>query len=446
MAQHQRINYAIVKHLLLGLLVLILVLPGIQARTQLLPEKPLVGAYTPADHPDFTWAGFLDNSYAPALERYVEDRIGFRSLLIRLRNQLSFSLFQVARSSDIVVGQHEVLFQPSPIRSYRGKDLMEPREVRFQVRQLRIVQRDFAQRGITLLYALAPNKARLQPEYLPAYLQPSAGSLTNYDQFAQQLTADSVDYLDFVSLFARWKKTKPYPLFPQAGTHWSCYGASLAADTLLRRLEAMGHFRLRTVREVGPPQLVANTDSLHGTDNDIGWSMNLLWVKPTDPPLAYRHLVFDPLQPGQVRPSLLLVGDSFGWALMQVAPYIQREFAADSRYLYYNKTVYIPDTVAHPTGQKVSDLDLKQNIESRKVIVLLLTEHNLTENNFFFISSVYHLYHPYTGADWAAIDRLAQEMVSKATWDEAAAEGAQFKQTMYDRAQREYERQLLEKH
>jgi len=434
-----------VKHLLLSILLLILVLPGIQARMHLLPDKVLSGSYSPIEHPDFTWAGLLNNSYAPALERYVEDRIGFRALLICLRNQLSFSLFQVARSSDIVVGRHGVLFQPAPIASYRGQDLMEPREVRFEVRQLRTVQQELAQHGITLLYVLAPNKARFQPEELPAHLQPGPGTVTNYAQFVQQLTADSVAYLDFVPLFARWKATKPYPLFPRGGTHWSCYGASLAADTLLRRLEAMGHFHLRTVREVGPPHLVAATDSLRGTDNDLGWPMNLLWVKPTAPPLAYRRLVFDPLQPAQVQPSLLLVGDSFAWALMQVAPYIQREFAADSRFLYYNKTVYIPDTVAHATGQQANALDLKQTVESRKVIVLLLTEHNLTENNFYFIHSVHQLYHPYTGADLDAIRHLAQELESKATWDEAAAQGEQFKQTMYDRALREYERRQFEK-
>lgn len=66
--------------------------------------------------------------------------------------------------------------------------------------------------------------------------------------------------------------------------------------------------------------------------------------------------------------------------------------------------MHLPDTVYHDTGEKVGNLDPRQQLESRKFVVLLLTEHNLVENEFGFTDQVYHLYHPPTAADQTAID------------------------------------------
>ncbi len=427
------------KHFFLGLLLIILLLPAVGARVKLLTERPLAGAFTLAPRPDFSWESLLAGDYQPALEAYVEGRVGLRNTLIRVRNQLAFSLFRVARSSDIVVGRHEVLFQPGPINSYRGLDLLDSSEVRFQVHRLRQVQDLLAQRGVVFLYALAPSKARHQPEDLPDYWQPAPGARTNYDLFARQLRADSVHLLDYVPLFRRWKATKHYPLFPRTGTHWSGYGASLAADTLLNRLAQLGRVRFPTIRELGPPRIVRATDSLRGNDNDLGWPLNLFWERETNP-LAYRRLRFDPPAPDQARPSALLVGDSFTWGLMLFAPYIQRQFSDDTRFWYYNTSVCLPDIVYHKTGEQVASLNLRQQLESRRMVVLLLTENNLTENSFGFADQVYYLYHPFTQADWNAVGALAKKLESQATWEEASANPEQFSARMYAKAQRQYER------
>src|SRR5690349_14354700 len=98
------------KRALFLVLLLLLLVPGLQAKFQWLAETPLAGAYVQAPHPEFSVQSLLAGTYQPQLEQYLEDRIGFRSGLIRLRNQLSFSLLRVARSSDLVIGRHDVLF------------------------------------------------------------------------------------------------------------------------------------------------------------------------------------------------------------------------------------------------------------------------------------------------------------------------------------------------
>jgi hypothetical protein len=422
------------------MLLAVVLVPVLQAELHFITEKKLAGAFTVTPKPALSWEGLRDNTYQPALEHYLEDSIGFRPTLIRLRNQLAFSLFKMARSSDIVVGRHGVLFQPAHITSYQGRDLFEEAEVNFQVRRLRAVQRELAQRGVQLLFVMAPNKARFQPENLPMHLRPAPGTVTNYDRYMRAMRADTVAVLDMVPLFAHWKGTKPYPLFPRGGTHWSGYGATLAADTLLRRLEQMGNLHFPTVRTIGPPVIIRNADSLRATDNDIGGPLNLLQQAETTP-LAYPHLAFDPPRPGQTRPSALFVGDSFTLSLMYFSPYIQREFADDSRLWYYGYTVRIPDSVEHNTGDISTNLDWRAQIESRRFIVLLLTEHNFAEHFFKFVDRVYRLYHPLTAANKLTIDQIAQKLAREASWDEQAKNPDEFAQKNREKAEAIFERQ-----
>nr|WP_277881543.1 hypothetical protein [Hymenobacter cyanobacteriorum] len=429
-----------IKRLLLMLLLALVLLPALQAKLHFFEEKALAGAFTVAPHAEFSWEALRDNSFQTALEHYLEDRIGFRTYLIRLRNQLSFSLFRAVRSSDLLVGEHGVLFQPGPIESYLGHDLLAEDEVRFRVARLHAVQRDLSRHGVHMVYVLAPGKARFQPEDLPARLRAAPGTITNYDRFVHAMLADSVSLLNLTPVFARWKHTKPYRLFPSGGTHWSGYGATLAADTLLRYLEHIGQVRFPAVRTVAPPHLIYNPDSLKGTDNDLGWTLNLIWPRDVKP-LAYRRLAFGPPQPGQTRPSALFVGDSFAWGLMLFSPYMQREFSDDTRFWYYSDAVHLPDSVYHDTGIKASTLDLKQQIESRQFIVLLFTEHNLGGKEYGFTDRVYHLYHPLTPADQAAINRIAQQLVAKASWEEQTKDLDGFKYRAHEQAHDLYERQ-----
>jgi hypothetical protein len=426
--------------LALALPLALLLLPALEARRHWLADAGLNGAYIATARPELSWAAVRTGTYQPSLEQYVTEQLGFRGFLIRLRNQLAFNLFQSARSTDIIVGRHQVLFQPGPIAAYGGANLLPEAQVRWRVQRLRAVQRELARHGVQLLLVLAPSKARFQPEDLPAHLVPSPGNATNYDQFRRALLADSVQMLDFNPVFATWKKTKPYPLFPSTGTHWSGYGATLAADSLLHQLAQLGGVQFPTVRTLAPPRVVHTLDSLRATDNDIGGPLNLLWpVQPV--PLAYRRLAFEAPKAGQTRPSALFVGDSFVWGLMLFSPYLQREFADDTRIWYYNNVVHQPDSVYHDTGQKVADLNLRQQLESRRFVVLLLTEHNLTEREFGFTDQVYRLYHPFTDADRAAIEQRAQAIISKLPWEEQSKDMGGVAQRARQQAQDEYEQQ-----
>ncbi|NML66854.1 hypothetical protein HHL22_16740 [Hymenobacter sp. RP-2-7] len=413
------------KRLVIGLLFLLLLLPAIQAYWPLVPMGALGGVTAEAAAPQFNWEALKTGRLQPALETYTTDHLGFRPWLVRLYNQLVFSGFSITRSPDVLLGKNGVLFMPTYIQAYLGKDVMTADDVRYQVIRIKMLQHDLAQHGINFLFVLAPSKARFEPENLPPHSPPTT---SKYDLFTRQAEASHLPLLDCVKLFAAWKRTKPYPLYPRGGTHWSGYATTLIADTLLRQLEASGHYKLRDFRPVGRPDIVRASDLLRGTDNDLGQTLNLLWRKEITP-LAYPHIHFEPLRAGQSQPSLLLVSDSYCWGLTQFVPYLQQEFATDSRIWFYNRTAFAPDSSDKTNGARkegeVEKLNLRQELEKRRTVVLMMTEFNLPECEFWFTSQVFQLYHPFTDADHAAIDQLAakyQQEYLTGSWDAKALE------------------------
>ena len=423
------------KRLLLGLLLALVLVPVLQAKFHFLKERPLFGAFTPAPRAEFSWDALLANRYQPELERYLEDRIGFRALLIQLHNQLRFSLFQASSNSAVVIGREGIVFQDAPVYTYLGQDSVGRRRAHFRVKRLRQVQQDLASRGIPLLFVMAPNKARQLPQLLPKLMPRPRPGRSNYEVYMDEMQRQGVELLNLTPLFTAWADTARYPLFPWSGTHWNAYGATLSADTILRRVEQLVHAPVPRLRQTGPPRVTAIANPI---DGDLTASMNLLFP-PTGPPAVYPQMGPAPTRPGEQRPNLLLIGDSFNWGLMFFSPFMQHSFAVESRFWYYNSTVYIPDSFEHkdPAHEKPGTMDLRQQIESRQIIIILMTEHNLAYNEFGFTQQVFDLYHPLTEADKVRIQQIETVITAKQTWEEGSKPG--FAERMHELALATYD-------
>lgn len=376
------------KRLLLGLLVVLLVLPAVQARLPFVEVKALGGYTERAPFPKFRLLDLLDNSYQPALEKHLEDRLGFREWAIRFRNQIAYSVFGSIHAIDVVLGQREVLYQGGPTEAYLGHDYIGSEEIVLHAQRVRDVQDSLARHGVQFLYVLAPGKPGFQPEDLPAAIQEMWPGKTNYSGFAEALPQAGVHVLDASNLFQQWKAKAAHPLFPRGGTHWSGYGITLVADTLFRAVEAVAHVNLPDFKTTPG---VVTTDSLRCTDNDIMEGLNLLW-EPKPYPMAYPTLTFAPLAQGQQRLNMLVIGDSFAQSLYGFYPYLQHIADSRSRLWYYNEVVYWPENTPGES-RMVNELNLREQVESRQFIMLLATEQNLNKRSFGFIDKVYNLYH-----------------------------------------------------
>lgn len=427
------------KQALLAALLLLLLLPALQARFHVVRVKELggyAGKAAPAAPPALDWAGLKTNAYQDSLEHYLEGRVGFRPWLIRLRNQFSYSVLGVARANHVLVGRDRVLYEERPIRAYLGEDFVGEATVDHRVRRFRAVQDTLARHGTLLVFVVAPSKASFMPEYLPEYFRRQRPRRSNYQAYAAALRRHGVNLLDLSQAFRQWKDTAAHPLFPRGGIHYSSYGAKLVGDTLLRYLERRSGRDLRDYRLL--PGDVSRRP--RDTDNDIAAAMNLLWA-PTAYPMAYPVVKFRPLKPGQRRPSLLLIGDSFCWPI--VYPFVNKAFAGkSSRFWYYNSEVAWPEQ--RPEGHVVAALNRKQAYLSHDIIVVLFTEYNLNNLDSGFSDDAYNLFTPYTRADTVRMQALEQELrkaphLADRWWKKSTETGMTVDQLVHQQALARYD-------
>lgn len=374
------------KRVLLGLLLALLLLPAVQTWLNIkILRSNLSGYEAKAPKPGWHLDSLLGGTYQPALERYATEHLGLREQLIRPRNQLAYSLFGRSSNQQIIIGHDGALFEAGTIGAALGQTAPVPgAELRQHVREFRQLQDSLARRGKLLVLAIPPAKAAFYAELLPeAYRAAPHADSTTYQRYAAALRTAGVNVVDFVPVFQRWKAAAPYPLFPRGGTHWSGYGVVRAADTLFRYVARRGGFRLRDVR-VGPPE-VSTTPRY--TDHDLAQTLNMLW-EPAAWPLAYPTVEFGPPQPGQSRPRLLLVGDSFGWSFIEFYPYAAELFGPDSHYWYYNREVqWTNDNPTHHVPEEqyeVGRLNRREQLAAHDVVVVLVNEANLVSFDFGF--------------------------------------------------------------
>ncbi|MCU0432401.1 MAG: hypothetical protein MUC87_02975 [Bacteroidia bacterium] len=291
---------------LVGFVFVLLFLPGLQFSLHLFNEKKLNGYRYKAENPDFSVNGWADKSYQQNKAEWVNEHFGFRNFSYRLHNQLLYSLWKKTNANGVVVGKDGYLFDQRYINALNGADFEGEDSIRMKVKMLATIQQKLQERGTTFLFVMAPGKASFFSEYLnDGVIQPKGP--VNYEVYKKYLQQEGVNFLDFRVWFEQWKKTSQYPLFPQCGIHWSTYAATVANDSINRKIAAL--------RGVKFAELIIDrvvmSDTANAVDSDLARSMNI-FAEPKGYPLAYPQFHFDESKATE-KPSMLVVGDSYFW-------------------------------------------------------------------------------------------------------------------------------------
>ena len=363
-----------------------LIIPDIQKRVKIVDEAKLDGVFTLAEKPVFSKENFFSGKFREQYQQYVEDHIGFRNTLIRIRNQFEFSLFKTPHACNVIVGKNNVLYQDFYVDAYFGKDLLSKGKVDEKVNKFIFLQNELAKKNITLVMLIAPGKVSFMPENLPSYIDVKNAKTNNYDLFAEEMTKQNANVVDIRKYFLKIKSTSKYPLFPKCGTHWSGYGLTLVADTLFKYIENKSGMDLVNFHlEQGN----STDENLRFTDDDIGKGMNLLWDIPSWE-MYYPNVIFEKDETKK-KPDILTIGDSFNQSFWGFYPYFSELFGSNSQFWYYNKIVSWPDSLV----EKYIDtekLDIVKETESRNIILIVTTEHNIVNFGFGYIDKLYSIY------------------------------------------------------
>jgi len=373
-----------VKKILLGFVLLLLMLPLLQNRLHIFKVKPLDGDFVMLEKPEFSKAGWFNGEFQGQFNDWLEQNIGLRNVMVRINNQIDFSLFGEVHAEGVIRGKKDILYEYDYIRAFLGWDFIGETTLDKKMRRLKQMQ-DFLknEKNIDLIFVLEPSKARYEPEYLPKPYDSEERTITNYECILKMAEKYDITYLDVNNYFLRMKDTTQFLLYPQYGVHWSVYGVTLVIDTLIRFIEGQAHLDL-------PEMYIDDIEiskRLRDTDYDAGKPLNLLFKLPTVP-MAYPVIRFEE-NPKKDRPNVLAVADSYYWNIFNTR--LPQHLFNNEAFWYFNSLVY-PDF--YYGAVYVEDLDLKTEIEQQNIILLMVTERFQFKYDWRFIDNIYELYNP----------------------------------------------------
>ncbi|MCD6066871.1 MAG: sugar O-acetyltransferase precursor [Bacteroidetes bacterium] len=370
------------KKVLLYILFAFLFAPIIQGSFKLVDESVLMGSFTTAPDTTFSPEAWLSGEYQQQKEKYLNEHFGFRRTMVRIYNEYRYRLFHMSTNAEVVFGNNNMLFAEAYIDSYTGKDYIGNEKIRAVAKQLKKDQDSLKAWNIVLLPVLAPNKARIYKEFIPdQYPRPGK---SNYEDLTKAFKNEGVQFIDFNSLFQQMRDTAPYILFSPYGIHWSAYGHSLAADSIIVYVEKE---RGEKLPSFSWKDQIEQSDRLRGLDYDIAGAMNLFTTQLPAPPMPYPRYSFG--HSNRKRPSLLVIGDSFYFGIQDTK--VQEKVFSNEKFIYYFAREQKPgegEKMSLPTEadkEAMRTTDLLKLVRSYDVILILCTEHSLDTFGWGFV-------------------------------------------------------------
>lgn len=346
------------------LLVVLLLLPLTQQYLSFSTVKPLSGDIAEVQRPDFTWDSCIKGAYQQQRDEYWKANFGFQPFFIRLNNQVHYSIYNEIKAKNVIEGKNGYLYEANYIRALLGIDFIGNDLVKETTQDLQQLRTFLNANGSELLILLAPGKGSFYPEFIPEEYQKIAKQKTNYEAYLKALASTDIPTLDFKAWFEELKTEVNYPLFPQAGIHWSKYGEYRAADSLLRYINA------NQLAQVGKTKLkgIHLSNENKDGDYDIGEGMNLLWSLSTFP-MAYPdyHFVGD-----DKADRVLVISDSYYWGLFNRG--MSKNCFGNGSFWFYNDGIY-PESFESEI--RTHDVDYKKELLKNKLVIIVSTDANL---------------------------------------------------------------------
>ena len=363
------------RKVLAALLIVVLILPAIQQFTGFPKVRGLKGYFTMPPKPAFSFSGFYKGTYQDSLNNWVEHHIGFRPDLVRIYNQLRYSLFDTITAQSVVRGKHGFLYEINYIKALYGLDFVGHDKVQQHAGQLADISDWLRARNKHLLVMLAPGKASFYPEHVPDMFNIPENITRNDFAYAQALTDRGVTVIQGNPWFSAMRDTSRYALFPKSGIHWSYYGMALAFDSLISTMEYVSgrkwlDFSIKSI-EV--------SRRLRSPDRDLWEGLNIL-VPPNDFAMPYPDLSF--IKTGDA-PKVMVVGDSYYWQWFG-SGYATEAFG-EHAFWYYNEQIY-PGNGSKPVERR--NVDLLLRVLETDFIIILLTDANMYRFGFGFVEQL----------------------------------------------------------
>ena len=368
------------------LLLLIIFLPLLNHTFNIIESGKLLGVMV--NHPDvsFTPAKWWDNSYQEQKTLYLNDSVSFRPDLVRMNDQIDFSLFKKLQGDDTYIGKDNYLFSAGYVNEYEGREYMGYGVIRDELIKLKLIQDTLEHMGKTFVFIYAPSKPYYLPEYIPNILRRNGARKTsNYETFRRIGDSLHIKQLDFNALFVAMRDTSKYSLFTKEGVHWSVYGSVLASDTLIKYIDRE--------RKIKMPELVLTkmqiSDTAREADNDLGKCTNLIF--PMNKDKYYYPEYHYNVDSTKTKPKTIFIGDSFIW--LWIGDGFIQNTTTNWEYWYYFNEVW---DINGRKDENMSKYNWQKSLLAADCVVIEFTPINFPSlaSKSEFIETIYSYFYP----------------------------------------------------
>jgi hypothetical protein len=357
--------------------------------------EPLRGTYKKIERPGFSWPAWFSGDYQKKMDQRSNSKFFLRSVLIKIRNQIDFDLFDKVNADVVAKGKNNMLFDKLYLESYLGNNFLGESIINNKIHKLKAIQDSLTNWNKQLLVVIAPSKADYFLDQFPIAYEGKQKKTSNYDYYTQQLIENNINHIDFNKLFLEMKDSSSYPLYPKHGTHWNNYARFFVWNTIAEKLEENSYLKLAKLQESKIELLPS-----HGRDNDLRHLLNIYNLEDTTQ-YAYRTYAInsDLID----RPRGLVIADSYYWGLFSEG--FSKEVLGAGMYWYYNTTI-------HSNKPKVrgvaKDYDLRKVLRENEIVILLSTAANLHDFPFGFEEDAYSAIQ-----DTSSLEQIKEEQINR---------------------------------
>lgn len=197
------------------------------------PSNEAIGNERLSDPPAITNGdGSFNQSYFTELGGWFGKHFAFRRAAIDADAKVMSGVFGTSNVDTVTVGADGWLYYTSSLNDYLGKGAMTSREVVDFVRNLDLIRRYSASKGVDFLFTAAPNKNTLYPSHMPYYDTVKVSGVHNRDLVNAALADSDVPYVNLFDLFAQQSEE----LYFKRDSHWNNKGALLVYNAVMDTL------------------------------------------------------------------------------------------------------------------------------------------------------------------------------------------------------------------
>lgn len=257
--------------------------------------------------PEINVKSLISGDFMKKFDLYYNDTFGFRDLLIRLNNNISYHLFKTSDNQQVIIGKNGWFYYSETLNDYRHIPTITPGQAKQIVEKLAEFQQALQDNNINFVFFIAPNKNTIYPEHMPENI-PVELKASNYQILRQAIKNDGrVNYLEFTEDLKRGRDNNI--IYRKRDTHWNEESAVIVANKLLRYMSDKNKVKIQ------PPRIIGHETVKEGGDLNGMLAIDELveFRKPLIKNFGKKNLG-----------NVLWLHDSFGQALLPVLePYFQ---------------------------------------------------------------------------------------------------------------------------